>query len=278
MAHMPAGCGCARIAQDTRRGPGRHAEADVAVGPIRIVGSFVSPYVRKVLVALHMKGIAYEVDPVVPFFGGDEFTRLSPLRRIPVLIDESVTLCDSTVICEYLEERYPTPALLPAAPVERARARWLEEFADTRLGDVLIWRFYYQLIVRRLVWGEEPDAAVVAKARDEEIPGALDYLEAQLPDQGLLFDLTSIADISIASFFRNAEYAGYRIDAARWPRCAGYVARVLSLPEFEMLKRYEDATIGAPAGERRARLAQIGAPLTDTTLMTRTPRRGMMRL
>ena len=71
--------------------------------PIRIIGSFLSPYVRKVLVALELKGLQYEVDSITPFYGNDEFTRLSPLRRIPVLIDDRVTLCDSTVICEYCE-------------------------------------------------------------------------------------------------------------------------------------------------------------------------------
>jgi glutathione S-transferase len=250
----------------------------MAVQPVRIIGSFLSPYVRKVLVALEIKGVPYEIDPIVPFFGGDEFTRLSPLRRIPVLIDESVTLCDSTVICEYLEELHPTPALLPTGPADRARARWLEEFADTRLGDVLIWRFYYQLIVRRLVWGEDPDAALVAKARDEDIPGVLDYLETQLPAEEMLFGGLTTADISIASFFRNAEYAGYEIDAGSWPKTAGFVARVLALPAFESLKRYEDATVGAPAGERRMRLTQVGAPLAATTVMTRTPRRGVVSL
>ena len=250
----------------------------MAIQPLRIIGSFLSPYVRKVLVVLQVKGIAYEIDPIVPFFGGEEFSRLSPLRRIPVLIDETVTLCDSTVICEYLEELHPTPALLPTGSVNRARARWLEEYADSHLGDVLIWRFYYQLIVRRLVWGEEPDTTLVAKARDEDIPGVLDYLEAQLPAAGLLFGSLTTADISIASFFRNAEYAGYRIDAGRWPRTAGFVARVLALPAFEALKRYEDATVGAPAGERRMRLTQIGAPLSATTLMTRIPRRGVRAL
>ena len=48
---------------------------------MKIIGSFVSPYVRKVLVCMEMKGIDYEVDPITPFFGNDEFTRLSPLRR-----------------------------------------------------------------------------------------------------------------------------------------------------------------------------------------------------
>src|SRR5262245_22827972 len=96
--------------------------------PVRIVGSYLSPYVRKVLVVLDRKGVPYEIDPIVPFFGDDRFSALSPLRRIPVLIDDRVTLADSTVICEYLEERHPDPPLYPRGVEERARARWLEEF------------------------------------------------------------------------------------------------------------------------------------------------------
>src|SRR5262250_2854595 len=93
--------------------------------PVRIVGSYLSPYVRKVLVVLDLKGIPYEIDPIIPFMGDDRFSALSPLRRIPVLIDDRVTLADSSVICEYLEERRPEPALAPRDVVERARARWL---------------------------------------------------------------------------------------------------------------------------------------------------------
>lgn len=73
-------------------------------GPVRIIGSYLSPYVRKVLVCLHVKGIAYEIDPIVRFFGDERFAALSPLRRVPVLIDDRVTLCDSSVICQYLDD------------------------------------------------------------------------------------------------------------------------------------------------------------------------------
>ena len=91
--------------------------------PLLIIGSYLSPYVRKVLVCLELKGIAYEVDHMVPFFGDDQFSRLSPLRRIPVLVDGDLVLTDSTVICEYLDERYPHPPLMPVDPLSRARLR-----------------------------------------------------------------------------------------------------------------------------------------------------------
>src|SRR5689334_10229990 len=185
---------------------------------IRIVGSFVSPYVRKVLACMNLKGLAYEVDPITPFFGNDEFERLSPLRRIPVLIDGDFSVSDSSAICAYLDEAYSGHPLFPADPRDRARARWLEEFADTRLGDVFIWGFFYQKIVRPLVWGEPTDEVRVAKSLKEDIPAALDYLEAELPPDGFLFGEIGAADIAIASFFVNGRYAGFSCDASRWPR------------------------------------------------------------
>ncbi|MEW6270025.1 MAG: glutathione S-transferase family protein [Thermodesulfobacteriota bacterium] len=132
--------------------------------PVRVVGSYASPYVRKVLVTLLEKGIAYEIDPIVPFMGDDRFAALSPLRRVPVLIDDAVALCDSSVICQYLEDRRAEPALYPQDVTDRARARWLEEFADTRMGDVFVWRLFNQLVIRRFVWNEEPDQALVERA------------------------------------------------------------------------------------------------------------------
>ena len=131
--------------------------------PVKIIGSYISPYVRKVLAVLIAKGVPYEIDPIVPFMGDDRFAELSPLRRVPVLIDDRGTLCDSSVICQYLEDRHPEPALYPADVADRARARWLEEFADTRMGDVFVWRYFNQLVIRRFVWGEEPDHELVRR-------------------------------------------------------------------------------------------------------------------
>lgn len=242
----------------------------------RLIGSYLSPYVRKVLVCLAVKGVPYEIDPIVPFYGSEEFARLSPVRRIPVLVDDAVTVSDSTVICEYLEDRYPDPPLLPKTPVERARARWLEEFADGRMGEVFIWRFFNQLVIRRFVWGEEPDAEVLRKATDEEIPEVLDYLEGAVPGAAFLFRTISVADVALATFFRNAAFAGFAIDAGRWPKTAAFVAFVLGHDAFRALRPFEDLLLRTPIPEHRAALEAAGAPLTATTLGTATPRRGVL--
>jgi glutathione S-transferase len=245
---------------------------------MKIIGSYVSPYVRKVTACLALKGLDYEIDPITPFFGGDEFDRLSPLRRIPVLVHGDLVLCDSTVICAWLDEAYPGHPLLPADPADRARARWLEEYADTRLGDVFIWGLFYQKIVHPNVWGEPGDAARIEKTLAEDAPAALDYLEGQLPSEGWLFGAIGLADIAIASFFRNAAYARFAPDAARWPRTAAFVERALAHPCFEATYAFEQAQMSTSPQGRRQALIDAGAPLVTESVGTREPRKGIMTL
>ncbi len=245
---------------------------------VQIIGSYLSPYVRKVLVCLDLKGVPYEIDPIVPFFGDDRFSQVSPVRRIPVLRDAQVTLADSSIICQYLEDRYPEPMLYPANIVERARARWLEEFADSRIGEVLIWRLFNQVVIKPSVWGEPTDTAVVEKTLREDVPQILDYVETQAPAEGFLFGEVSIADIALACFFRNAAFARLRIDAARWPLTAAFVERVLTLDSFEKLKPIEERLRRTPLAQQRAVLAEMGVPLTQDTYGTSAPRRGVMHI
>ena len=245
---------------------------------MKIIGSYVSPYVRKVTACMALKGLEYEIDPITPFFGGEEFDRLSPLRRIPVLVYSDLALCDSTVICAWLDEAYPDPPLLPASPADRARARWLEEYADTRLGDIFIWGLFYQKIVHPNVWGEPGDQARIGKTLAEDAPAALDYLETQLPAADFLFGEIGLADIAIASFFRNAAYAGFTPDPSCWPRTAGFVERTLAHPCFAATYPFERAQMSTnPAGRRQA-LLDAGAPLAAETVGTRQPRKGVMTL
>jgi glutathione S-transferase len=246
---------------------------------MKIIGSYVSPYVRKVLACMALKGLdEYEIDPITPFFGNAEFARLSPLRRIPVLVHGDLVLTDSSVICAWLDEAFPGHPLLPDDPADRARARWLEEYADSRMGDVFIWGYFYQKFVCPAVWGEPGDAARIERTLAEDAPAVLDYLEAQVPETGFLFGEVGLADISIASFFRTASYAGFRIEAARWPKTAAFVERTLAQGCFARVKPFEEAQISTDPKGRRAALLAAGAPLVEHSLGTRQPVRGMMRL
>ncbi|MBY0276889.1 glutathione S-transferase family protein [Candidatus Binatia bacterium] len=92
----------------------------------------LSPYAQKVKIALYEKGIPFEAK-IPDLFGQTEqvFLDSSPRREVPSLIDDGFTVFDSTIILEYLEDRFPEPPLLPATPQDRARVRMLEEICDT---------------------------------------------------------------------------------------------------------------------------------------------------
>jgi glutathione S-transferase len=232
---------------------------------MKIIGNYASPYVRKVLVCLELKGIAYQIDPI---------TRVSPLRRVPVLIEGDLALSDSSVICQYLEDRTPEPALYPRDIADRARARWFEEFADTRMGDLLIWHLFNQVLLRRVVFSERKDNDVVQRTLEKDIPEMLDWLEPQAPARAFMFgENLSIADISLASFFRNAGFVRFAIAPTRWPKTAAYVARVHDSPPFAKLRPFEDLTMKTPIAEQRAALAQMGAPLAPQSVAANTPRK-----
>ncbi len=241
-----------------------------------IIGSHVSPYVRKVLVALAIKGIAHEVDPITPFYGNDDFSRLSPLRRIPVLIDGDLVLNDSTIICEYLDEVHPEPPLMPRGAADRAKARWLEEFADSRLGDLIIWRLFFAKVVAPRVFKREPDLADVAQVNDIELPAALDWIEGQAPGEGFLFGRVCTGEIGLGCFFRNAALAGWEIDPKRWPRAAAWVARVQAIPEFAATMPMETAILTSKTHERRDALIAAGARISETSYGEPVPRASIM--
>jgi hypothetical protein len=84
----------------------------------------------------------------------------------------------------------------------------------------------------------------------------------QAPSEGFIFGSVSIADISIACFFRNAAFARFRVDAAGWPRTAAFVDRVLALESFHKLNAIEDRMLRTPLKQHRAALAEMGVPLT----------------
>ncbi len=245
--------------------------------PATITGGPISPYVRKVLAVCEMKGVPYRVDPIVPFFGDERFSALNPLRRIPVYIDDQVSVSDSTVICEYLEERFPTPALLPQGAAERARARWIEEFADTRLGDVFIWRIFYEAVINPFIWQRPRDKEKIDRAVADDLPEVMDHLERWAPTSDFLFGAVSIADISVAVMFRNLAWARVEPARDRWPRTLAWVERTNEVPALTKLTRMADKLAQTPLPQHRAVAVELGLALTETTMAAAAPpRRGPM--
>jgi len=241
-----------------------------------IIGGPISPYARKVMAIADIKGVRWCNDPIIPFQGNDEFTRISPLRRIPVFIDDEVTLADSTAVGEYLDERYPTPPLFPAGPAARAQARWLEEFADTRMGDVFIWRIFNPAVIVPGVWKQPRDEAAIGATLRDELPSVLDYLESVAPADGFVFGALAIADIAIAVHFANLRWSRTGVDLAAWPRTVAWIARVEQVPAVARLTTLAERAMTMRGAERRTLYGEMGIPLTETSFAGKELRKGPM--
>ena len=199
---------------------------------LKLYGNSLSPYVRKVMLVLEHKGIAYENDPLSPVLNpSEEFLRISPLRKIPVLRDGELVLPDSSVICRYLEDAHPEPALYPRDMRARAFACWLEEFADTKLTDCLAPLAGERLFKPRIM-KQPTDEANVARILRELLPEPLAYLESVAPTEHFACGELSIADLSLGAAFTNARYAGFTPSADSHPKLRALLERTWATPVF----------------------------------------------
>lgn len=158
----------------------------------------LSPFSAKVRLALAEKQIAFELLDL-PWtraaLWGDKpeaFRAVSPRDQVPVLVDGDLVIPDSTVICEYLEDRHPEAPLLPADPKDRARCRVLEDDADHALAG------FVTLLIREVFMkpdGAGRDAEGVAQA-EAGIRATYDRMEAALGTGEYLAGGFSLADIA----------------------------------------------------------------------------------
>jgi glutathione S-transferase len=199
----------------------------------KLHGANLSPFVRKVRVALAEKNIAYESVPVVPFGLSPEFLKLSPLGKIPVYQDGDFSVPDSSVIIDYLERTHPKPALYPTDPKLRARALFLEEYADTRVVETLS-PVFFQRFVQVNLFKKPADEAIIKEALEVKLPPVMEFLESTIGDNDYAVgNQFSIADIALTSPFVNFAIAGEKLDAKRWPHVAAYVQKIHGRPSYK---------------------------------------------
>jgi glutathione S-transferase len=213
-----------------------------------VLGASVSPFVRKVRAFLAEKGQACQHEQVNPFSPPEGWREISPLGRIPALRDGERVINDSSVICQYLERRFPEPALYPRDDYEFARALWIEEYMDGGFVPVIGPRLFLALVLQPLFTGKPADEATEAAARDtweQDAAPMLDYLERTLGDrEWFAGERPSIADLSVASPLVNARHAGFAPARARWPKLRGFLDRTWQRPSFAALIAEEAPIFG----------------------------------
>jgi len=196
-----------------------------------VFGSSLSPFVRKTLTFIGEKGLSAEHRPVRPHDASPDFKAVSPLGKIPGFSDGGYKLSDSSAICQYLERKYPSPALFPASPEEVGRMIWLEEFNDTVLVPTA-GKVFFQLRVRPMLLKEQPDMGIVDQALTKELPPLFDYLESQISGPFLVGGKLTLADIAVHCPFVNLKIAGHPVDGGRWPKIAKYIGDLVARPAF----------------------------------------------
>ena len=209
-----------------------------------IHGVNLSPFVRKVRVALIEKGVDYELKPVFP--ASEELASINPLKKIPVYEEDGFSIPDSSVIISYLERKHPQPALHPSDDRQFAQALFLEEYADTKLLEATL-PFLVQNVINTKFLGQESDPAALDAAREAQ-KTVFAYLEGRIganARDGIIGGRFSVADIAIASPFVSMQQGGGELDASRWPKLAAYIAAVHGRPSFKGL--IEEEAAGIPA-------------------------------
>ncbi|TLU64629.1 glutathione S-transferase family protein [Thalassotalea litorea] len=217
---------------------------------LTLFGAAISPFVRKVRLALAYKGLDYEQVNVVPF-GTDipqEFKDNSPLGKIPLFKVGNDYISDSEVICAYLEKAFPQQPMLPQDPLQNARALWFSQYASSVMVTAIGAHLFAERILAPFVFKREPIESDIRMALDTEIPAILEYLEGELKSDFLVGDSLTFADFMVGGMFITLHFCNERVDANTYPKVAAYVERVHSEPVFAKIITEEQAMLKAFIG------------------------------
>jgi glutathione S-transferase len=198
-----------------------------------LIGQYDSPFVRRVAIALHLYGIAYEHRPWSTFGDGGRIAQYNPLRRVPTLVlDDGEVLIDSATILDHLDEAVdPSQALI--ARSGRARQRALKVCAlATGLADKAV-----SLVYERVLH-QQPSQQWIDRCATQ-ITEALDALQADRASRSTSFwfgEAIGHADIAAACVLRfTAEAHPALFDLGRWPALASHASRCEALPPFQAI-------------------------------------------
>ena len=188
---------------------------------MKLYNFFRSGTSHRLRIALNLKALAYEYAPVdlrTEQHLEAEYKALNPQGLVPALIDDGRVLIQSPAILEWLEERHPTPALLPANPDDRARVRALAAIVGCDIHPVNNRR-----ILEALRHDFGADAAAIDRWCGRWIADGFDALETLLAADAArgdfcFGDAPTLADVYLVPQVESARR--FKVDVSRWPRIA----------------------------------------------------------
>ena len=196
---------------------------------IRLYGSWLSPFARKVALALELKALHYDyVDGLLAEHRAELHT-LNPRGEVPVLVDDGVVVINSSDIVQYLDWRYPEPALYPAAAVDRVAMRALERLADSRLDPIIVDTSFWR-------WAEREDSppAGLMDAAQRDLDTVLGRLEQALAPRPTPwpFGAPGLAECAWFANLIAVRPMGFALDAARFPGVLAWLRAMRTHPVF----------------------------------------------
>lgn len=198
----------------------------------RLYHLWLSPFCRKVRVAMAEKKLEFETRVEKVWERRDAFLAMNPAGTVPVLeISGGPVLAHSSVITEYLEEVYPDSPLLGRDPVARAETRRLVAWFDEKFHWEVTDHLVYEKLMKRLLSLGEPNSAAI-RAGNTNIHTHLEYIGWLSEDRRWLAgDAFSLADIAAAAHLSCIDYLG-GVPWDEHSRAKDWYARVKSRPSF----------------------------------------------
>ena len=201
---------------------------------IRLYHVPLSPFCRKVRLSLAEKRLEVELVEERYWERDSDFLRRNPAGKVPVVKMDGLTLSESAPICEYIEERYPEPPLLPKDMAARHEVRRLVSWFDDKFHGEVTSKLLYERVNKKITKEGYPDSGNV-KAGARAIKFHLDYMASLLDQRRWLAgnDLT-LADFAAAAHLSSLDYIS-DVDWNRSDTVRDWYAKIKSRPAFRSL-------------------------------------------
>ncbi len=205
----------------------------MSAATMKLYNFFRSGTSHRLRIALNLKGIAYEYVAVnlrTEEHLGAAFRTLNPQALVPALADGDLTLIQSPAIIEWLEERHPTPPLLPTDPDDRARVRALAAIVGCDIHPVNNRRILEYL--RKQLGCDEAAVEVWCATWISAGFDALEALLASDPRRGRFCfgDAPTLADVYLVPQVESARR--FEVDLTPWPTIVAIDAACAELDAF----------------------------------------------
>jgi glutathione S-transferase len=184
------------------------------------------PYARRTRIVLYEKGVDFDVHEVDLSNKSEEFLSVSPYGKVPVLAVNGVSLYESNVVNEYLNEVYDTPRLLPENPEQRALARSWMAFADD---------YFFPFVFRIRMGSQRGFSEEQVQEAKEKLQDSLSRLERQLEGREYLMCEYTLADIAHAGNFHRLRELAESGDVLsdKYPNVTAWMERVESRGSYK---------------------------------------------